>query len=409
MLDKMKRLLSILFLACACLSASAATTRITLTLTITNNPVGLNTFVPIGKTLTFTNSTAGSPSTTVLLGANIGATATNLFRQLSTYPLTLTPDLSFSSSNVITIKGALNQAVSATASGTWATLTTSTQTISEMVAVRVPLSGEPTASKATNTASQLATDLGTFSTNALAAATTLVGNLVQTTGTQTIAGQKTWSGSNIISGQLTIANTAPYLQAYDSDGGVDEKYTVLGMGQLGFALSFYNDALTTPTLVFYVPRDGSSVTFISPVVATKFTGTLQNSGITNCILTNVTFAATNYSTGIFGHTRANNTSLANGSNAGIDFGAKVYVKLKAGPTAAFTINGIAGGADGRELIIDNSIAQNMTIANDSGTEPVPANRIYTRTGADVSTTGQGVVRLIYDSEDTHWILVSVQQ
>lgn len=99
------------------------------------------------------------------------------------------------------------------------------------------------------------------------------------------------------------------------------------------------------------------------------------------------------------------TSLANGNNAGIVAGTNVFIEVS-GPSAAFTINGIAGGRDGKFLIILNQTTFNMTIAHDSGTDPTAANRIYSMTGADRATTGNGAAMLIYSGAASRWILIS---
>jgi hypothetical protein len=135
---------------------------------------------------------------------------------------------------------------------------------------------------------------------------------------------------------------------------------------------------------------------------------LYGSELTNGIVQNSALGNTNTVAGNWRWSRANHTALANGNNAGVDFGTNIFTKIKAGPSAAFAICGIVGGADGRELKIYNSVAQNMTIANDSGVEPVAANRIYTGTGGDIATTGIGFVHLIYDSEDSRWVVMNYQ-
>lgn len=124
--------------------------------------------------------------------------------------------------------------------------------------------------------------------------------------------------------------------------------------------------------------------------------------------TNATMIGTNVVTAAIHLTRLDNTSLANGNNAAVDIGgtagsSRTYVKVS-GPTAAFNINGIAGGANGRFLIIHNTTSQNMTIANDSGVDPTAANRIYTGTAADVTITNKpGIAEFIYDSAQSRWI------
>jgi len=80
---------------------------------------------------------------------------------------------------------------------------------------------------------------------------------------------------------------------------------------------------------------------------------------------------------------------------------------KAGPSAAFTINGITGGRNGRELYLYNSTAQSWTFANESGVDATPANRITTTTGSDVAQTGPSWAFIIYDSETSRWVLRSV--
>lgn len=132
------------------------------------------------------------------------------------------------------------------------------------------------------------------------------------------------------------------------------------------------------------------------------TGTITNSATTG-------YGSFGVSGGPYGYPllrRYNNTSLANGNNSGIVPGDAAYMKVS-GPSASFTINGITNWADGRLLVIQNSTTHNMTIANDSGTDPQAGNRIYTGTGADVAITNNpGCVTLIYDSAVSRWVIVS---
>ncbi len=80
-----------------------------------------------------------------------------------------------------------------------------------------------------------------------------------------------------------------------------------------------------------------------------------------------------------------------------------------GPSAAFTVNGLDGqpNRDGKFLLLLNYTGQNMTIAHDSGVDPVAGNRIYTMTGADVATTGNGSAILIYSASASRWIALVV--
>lgn len=391
----MKRILSIFSLLLFCLAASAASQRVTITLTVTNVPAAGNTVTLNGGARTWRSSVT-TPSTEIGIGADIGASATNLFRQLSSYQLTGPVVLGFLSTNVITIKGAINQAMSASASGTWATIALSTNAVTTMNDIRVPMSGEPTQSTATNNASQLISDIGIYSTNAYQPRSGIALVYIAGKTNQLVVGNGVIRPDG--SGNATLVSSAtgdPYEANSESD-----------------ILNLYSAKLNFPQSYAVVTNTWLSTNIFGYIETTGAKNTAQTAiggGATNFALTNIFLYQTNYSTGIWGHTRANNTTLANGNNAGIDFGTKTFVKIKAGPTLAFAICGIAGGADGRELILYNATGQAMTISNDSGVDPTVANRIYTNTGGDVVTTGNGAVRLIYDSEDSHWVVLSLQQ
>jgi hypothetical protein len=385
----MKRLIAFLLLVLAFCFTACAADRVTAIITITNAPSDADTITINASARTWKN-TVVTPSTQIAIGASAGAAATNLFRHLSSYTLSGPVVLGFSSSNVITIVGQSSQAMSASLSAAYGTVSYTTNTVTPMYMVRVPFTGE-TAVPQTNNATQLAIGMGSYSQSPFATNTTLVSNLVQVDGNQTIAGRKTFL-SQIIStatGGLLVSNTAPSISFWDTDADADEKRLSFGYAGGQFTISSTSDDGSTAENVLSIDFSGTT-----PITASFIPPLQMQGGFTND-------AKTFY-------TRANHTAFANGNNAGADFGNATYVKLKAGPSAAFAICGITGGSDGRMLIIDNSIAQNMTIANDSGVEPTAANRIYTRTGSDVTTTGQGVVTLIYDSEDSRWVLVSVR-
>lgn len=127
--------------------------------------------------------------------------------------------------------------------------------------------------------------------------------------------------------------------------------------------------------------------------------------------TNAIIKGSNTVIGGFAFTRLNNTSLANGANAAIDIGTnaseKVYIKVS-GPTAAFSLNGFANPRDGRIIYVQNSTGYALTVANDSGIEPVAAYRIYTGTGADIAyTNNPTLLTFVYDSSAARWILQTV--
>ena len=103
--------------------------------------------------------------------------------------------------------------------------------------------------------------------------------------------------------------------------------------------------------------------------------------------------------------RNSHATLANGVNSGVVF-TNTFNKIGSGPTAAFTIAGIAGGSNGRYLIIYNATGQSMTLANESGLDATATNRITTQTGSDVTCSGSSSVVLIYDSASSRWVQVT---
>jgi hypothetical protein len=97
------------------------------------------------------------------------------------------------------------------------------------------------------------------------------------------------------------------------------------------------------------------------------------------------------------------TSLANGNNAGIAIGDNVFVEVS-GPSGPFSVNGIAGGRNGKLLFLVNRTGQTMTLANQSGVEPTAANRIDTLLGGDLTNGNAGLI-FIYSSSAARWLLL----
>jgi hypothetical protein len=103
--------------------------------------------------------------------------------------------------------------------------------------------------------------------------------------------------------------------------------------------------------------------------------------------------------------RSISASLVNGANNNVS-STKSFWRIT-GPSAAFSVTGLANGQDGRMLILYNSTSQAMTISNESASSTA-ANRILTMTGANIVTVGTGTVTLIYSSTDQRWIVTSFQ-
>jgi len=89
----------------------------------------------------------------------------------------------------------------------------------------------------------------------------------------------------------------------------------------------------------------------------------------------------------------------NGVNAGV-----VVFRLY-GSTSGFSIKGIAGGSDGRHIILYNSSTVNMGMIQMGSS--TPANNIDT-IGSSTATSGVGTVELVYDASASKWIVISIR-
>lgn len=103
-------------------------------------------------------------------------------------------------------------------------------------------------------------------------------------------------------------------------------------------------------------------------------------------------------------TVTNNTTLANGVNL-VDPGFKSYVKVS-GPTAAYSIDKITRGYNGREIEFQKNDSYTLTIADESGSGGgTDADRVRTGTGGNVTITNNpGSFFIRYDSDISRWVL-----
>lgn len=98
-------------------------------------------------------------------------------------------------------------------------------------------------------------------------------------------------------------------------------------------------------------------------------------------------------------------SLSNGANSDIALPAGRFITIT-GPSGAFSVTGFGSPTNGREIVLYNSVAQDMTIVNDATS--TAANRILTLTGADVALTGVCVATFVYSAVSSRWILTGTQ-
>lgn len=178
-----------------CVPAEAADQLVTLRITVTNPPAAGATLIVNADTRTWTNSVA-NPANQVLTSTNgVGGNATNLYAHLTLYGYTGPLVLGFSSSNQVTLRGQINQAMSATASAGWASISYSTNTVTTMVPVRVPASGESVAVRRYVADQLVQTIADNANTNALPASANALSNHVNRSTDQTISGAKTFLGA----------------------------------------------------------------------------------------------------------------------------------------------------------------------------------------------------------------------
>lgn len=97
--------------------------------------------------------------------------------------------------------------------------------------------------------------------------------------------------------------------------------------------------------------------------------------------------------------------FANGVNNNVVIGGTSHIAIT-GPTAAFSITGIAGGVNGKMITFINTTAQPMTLIYNSAAS-LAANRIYSPSGSDYLLNGiYNSVTLIYNSSIARWVVKS---
>lgn len=107
--------------------------------------------------------------------------------------------------------------------------------------------------------------------------------------------------------------------------------------------------------------------------------------------------------GAVAYRRSDGGTLANGNNNDFALGNATFLKVTS-DAGGSTITGFANGSDGKRLIVYNT-ANNLTLAHENAAS-VAANRIRTNTGANVGTVGEGALTLIYDSNQSRWIVIT---
>ncbi|MGK2860383.1 MAG: hypothetical protein ACSLE0_00485 [Chitinophagaceae bacterium] len=101
--------------------------------------------------------------------------------------------------------------------------------------------------------------------------------------------------------------------------------------------------------------------------------------------------------------RISSFTAINGDNNNINIGSSSFVRIT-GPTSGFSITGIAGGVNGKIVVLFNRTNSNMTIEDQ--TTSTAANQIICSNNSNASIQKNGCATLMYSSLDSRWVLVS---
>ena len=427
---------------------ASAVDKITLTVTVTNTPADGNTFTLNSDVRTWADGVV-DPGAQIAVGASIGAATTNMFLQIAANPFSrVTP--AWLATNQIELIGAVDLAMVGSLSGSWGTLSYTTQTVTRLTSLRVPMSGLPNSIR-TNDATQIITGLNSYAQNqfvssllpdeidastlnvstASSAASPAIEfdtgtGLYTTGGTPGVYFSVTSSqvaqidAGSIIQGATTAkaeisastpSGTVPSLlprASYSTTGigaSATDTLTLIAGGVAGVDIGSTNVIINTWLDVTSGRIDGATITNSTIQGSTLTTGTY--SGTIGLLSSGNIYGTSVSNTVHIGKIILNttdSTSLAN-SNSDVNFGDVNTVVIRSGPSASFTINSIVGAEDGRLLKIINKTGHNMNLSDLTGTT---TNQIDTFNGGGHTTTGNGAVELMYDGTDLKWLLISIK-
>lgn len=87
----------------------------------------------------------------------------------------------------------------------------------------------------------------------------------------------------------------------------------------------------------------------------------------------------------------------------VPLGEGVYFEIST--PQACVLTGFAGGRNNRQAFVKNVGSTNITFAYESGSSGA-ANRLKTRTGADVVLSANDIVQMIYSSKFSRWVVLT---
>ncbi|UEG49584.1 hypothetical protein LK994_13160 [Ferruginibacter lapsinanis] len=222
---------------------------------------------------------------------------------------------------------------------------------------------------------------------------------ISSTGTQTISGNKTFSGT-ISATSLSGGASTDSLVTVSSAGVINKRRVVDVIAQSAWATT--GNTGTNSGTNYLGTTDSVSLRIKTNGIERIVVDSTGDVGI------GTTTPATSLDINGDLATRMGSITCGNGnSNHNLAIGNKTFVKIT-GPTGNFTITGLAGGVEGKIVILYNSTANNMTIANSHASSDA-ANRILTPTGGNIATAKTGSAILIYDASVSKWVVVSYIQ
>lgn len=198
----MKRFLTLILFFLWAIAARAQV--ITETITLTNTPADGDTIVVNGVTRTW-KTTVATPATQIQVTNSVGWAATNLYQQIAANPYSGPLILRYAATNAVSLASQCGGNIVATFTGTAISTNITSQSCGNGIAVRIPVSIEPTLSVRTNIASGLVTAIGTWPSNTFGVSSPAFSNFVG------ISSGKTITGTNLFTGPNTLSNANQFI------------------------------------------------------------------------------------------------------------------------------------------------------------------------------------------------------
>ena len=167
--------------------------------------------------------------------------------------------------------------------------------------------------------------------------------------------------------------------------------TVRDMARIAGVWTNTTDADRSGALTFSTVNDASAMTERVRIAPNGYVGINNTNPVTSMDI-NGAYA-----------TKQKTLTLSNGRNDNIEIGDASFVRI-VGPTAAFSVSGIANGTNGKRVRIANMTGKDWTIM-DSSSFSTLGNRIETNTNSDIIVSGPvPILDMIYDSVSNQWLL-----